>query len=76
MNNFFRILFGRVCCPRDDGKPEWTLWERKEATFSRPVDGRDGVYYVIGVKDRVYTQIYQERQCVTCGKIQQKTLKY
>jgi hypothetical protein len=74
--NIYRKLTSQVCCPRDDGKPEWTPWERKEANFIRPVNRYDGNYWYSGIKDIEITNIYQERQCVTCGKFQQEKLKY
>lgn len=64
-----------VCCPRDDGKPEYTPWERKEKEIKRPRYDDDSIYspdiYTI-----TETIIYQERQCVTCGKFEQEELRY
>jgi hypothetical protein len=72
--DLFRILTGRVCCLRHDGKPEWSPWVRKEADFQRMVDWNERV--TTGVQTVSCIKIWQERQCSTCGKIQQQDLKY
>ena len=73
--NIYRKLTSQVCCPRDDGKPEWTPWERKIKDVSRPVVGSDNIWNT-DLETVSYTKVWQERQCATCGMIQQKDLEY
>ena len=64
-----------ICCPRDDGKPEYTPWERKEKEYIRPRYDNDDVYSC-DIKTITEKVIWQERQCATCGEIEQKSLRY
>jgi hypothetical protein len=64
-----------TCCPRDDGKPEYTPWQRKEKEYERPRLDSDSVYDET-VTIIVKVVIWQERQCATCGKIEQESLRY
>ncbi len=70
MINFIRRLFGFTCCT------EFSQWRTIEGEYSKAPDSTgeilarndDGRYH--------YTQAYQERHCIVCGKIQQRKLKY
>jgi len=64
-----------ICCPRFDGKPEWTPWERKTKEIERLRMDDDEIYdeNITVIK---YTKIYQERCCATCGKIFQEPLEF
>jgi hypothetical protein len=77
--NIFK-LFGckenYICCPRADGKPEWTPWERKTKTVERPRTTDDNDLCDETITVLKYNKIWQERQCATCGKIFQESLDY
>jgi hypothetical protein len=64
-----------VCCPRDDGKPEYTPWQRKEKEYERSRLNSDSIYDETATTLTILV-IWQERQCATCGKIEQELLRY
>ena len=47
----------------------WGKWERKTAKMFKTMSG-------VKVPNSDFTQVYQERQCKTCGKIEHQELSY
>jgi hypothetical protein len=67
--NWLAKFLGLQCCG------PWTSWERKE----RDCQVYPGVFpRLIGpdLESVNVTQVWQERRCTVCGKIQQKRLDY
>ena len=63
-----KVLDRHVC-------KEFTQWEDKRANFTRPVSVFDTVVDY-NLKTYKYTEHWQERKCIICGKVEQQKLKY
>lgn len=69
MWNFIQRLLGWRCCG------QWSKWSRYRARYSRqPIIGVDSAAFTSG--DLVFfTEEWQERHCLECGRIQQRKLQ-
>jgi hypothetical protein len=54
---------------------EWTRWETRKATYSRPPLDVEEKLNAGWVDTITYTRRWQERQCTICGWIQQRDLE-